>query len=69
MHRYLIEVKSSIAYIFLVIMQNAILSQKMLNFDVIVFIKSVFNKDENNCHNNIFWEKGSYKSYKYAILW
>ena len=68
MLRYLIEIKSSIAYIFLIIMQNAILSQKMLNFNVIVFIKSVFNKDENNCYNNIFCEKCSYKSYKYAVL-
>ena len=68
MLRYLIEIKSNIAYIFLIIMQNAILSQKMLNFNVIVFIKSVFNKDENNCYNNIFCEKCSYKSYKYAIL-
>ena len=34
----------------------------MMTFhNVLIFIKSVANKDKNNYHHNIFLEKGLYK--------
>ena len=37
-------------------------SEKILTFyNVILFIKSVVNKNKNNCYYNIFFEKGLYK--------
>ena len=43
--------------------------EKTLTFhNVVILIKSVFNKDKNNYYYNIFLEKCSYKLYKYAIL-
>ena len=36
--------------------------EKILTFyNVILFIKSVVNKNKNNCYYNIFFEKGLYK--------
>ena len=56
--------------------------EKLLNFhNVIIFIKSVFNRDKNNYYHNSFLEAGSYQLPKYndnkqvfawiinAILW
>ena len=35
---------------------------KRLTFhNVLIIIKSVFNKDKNNCYYHIFLEKGSYE--------
>ena len=61
--------------LFLVIMQESKLIHTILylykNIDfflVIIIIQSAFDKDKNNYHYNVFLEKRSYKSYKYAIL-
>ena len=35
--------------------------EKTLTFHVMIFIKSVFNKDKNNYYYNIFLEKGLYQ--------
>ena len=41
---------------------NSLPIEKILTFhNVIKLIKSVVNKNKNNCYNNIFLEKGSYK--------
>ena len=41
---------------------NSLPIEKVLSFhDVIMLIKSVVNKNENNCYYNIFLEKCSYK--------
>ena len=65
--RYLIVVKSGIIYIvshnhakFKVDSCDSLPPEKTLAFDnVIIFIKSVFNKDENKYCYNIFLEKAS----------
>ena len=54
---------------FLIIMQKLLLIHTILYFlekkltfhNVIMLLKSVFNKDKNNYYYNIFLEKGSYK--------
>ena len=41
---------------------SSLLIEETLTFhNVIILIKSVANKNENNCHYNIFLEKGSYE--------
>ena len=40
----------------------------MIFYNVIIFIKLVCNKDENNYYYNIFLEKNFYKYYKCDIL-
>ena len=51
--------------LFLIIMQvdsyDSLPLEKTLTFHVIIFIKSVFNKDKNNYYYNIFLEKGLYQ--------
>ena len=54
---------------FLITMQKLLLIHTILYFlekkltfhNVIMLLKSVFNKDKNNYYYNIFLEKGSYK--------
>ena len=66
--RYLIRVKSSIAYVIShyyakikVDSYNSLPLEKTLTFHIIIIlIKSVFNKDENY-HYNIFLERVSYE--------
>ena len=58
--------------LFLIIMQKLLLIHTILYFlekkltfhNVIMLLKSVFNKDKNNYYYNIFLEKGSYKLHK-----
>ena len=44
------------------------LQKKIFTLHVIKSIKSVLYKDQNHYYYNIFFEKFSYKKYKYAIL-
>ena len=37
------------------------LEKAMIFYNVVILIKSVFNKDKNNNNNNIFLEKTSYE--------
>ena len=65
--RYLIRVKSSIAYVISynyakieVDLYDSLPLGKTLTFhDVIILIKAVFNKDKNNYYYNIFIEQAS----------
>ena len=40
---------------------NSLSLEKPLTFHVIILIKSVVNKNKNNCYYNIFLEKGFYE--------
>ena len=55
--RHLLSVKSGITYIFLIIMQKLNLIHTMDFSNVIILIKSVWNKDKNNYYYIIFLEK------------
>ena len=65
--RYLIGVKSGITYTIShsyakikVDSYNSLPLEKTITFhNVIILIKSLFNKDKNNCYYNIFLEKAS----------
>ena len=70
--KYLISIKSGITYI---ISHNYAkikvdsydslpLEKTMTVHDVIIIVKSVFNKDKNNYYNNIFLEIASYELFK-----
>ena len=66
--RYLISIKSSItdiishnyAKIKIDSYDSVPLENTMTFHDVLILIKSVFNKDKNKCYYNIFFEKTSY---------
>ena len=64
--RYLIEVKCNIAYVIShnyakikVDSYDFLPLEKTMTFHVILRIKSIFNKDKNNCYYNILLEKFS----------
>ena len=66
--RYIISVKSGITYIIShnhektkVTSYNSLPLEKNTFHNLIILIKSVFTKDENNYYYNIFLEKGSYE--------
>ena len=67
--KYLISLKSSITYVFFhyyakikVDNYDYLPSEKRLTLhNFIILIKSLINKDENQCFYNIFLEKGSYQ--------
>ena len=64
--RYLISEKSGITSSnfarITIYSYDSLPMEKALTFhDVIIFIKSVFNKNKNNCYYNIFLEKGLYE--------
>ena len=66
--RYLVSIKSGITYIshnyakIKVDSCNSLPPEKAITFhDVIILIKSVFNKDKNNYCYNIFLEKATYE--------
>ena len=83
---YLIGVRSGIIYVISynhakikVDSYDSLPLEKTLTFHVIILIKSVFNKDENNCYCSMFLEKYVILCYtmlyyvilcyKYVILW
>ena len=67
--RYLIRVKSGIKYVIYcnyakikVDSYDSLPLEKTITFhNFKILIKSVFNKDKNNCYYNIFLEKASYE--------
>ena len=74
--RYLISVKSGITYIISqnyekikVDSYNSLPLNKAMTFhDVIILIKSVFNKDKTNYYHNTFLEKASYEMPKKQVF-
>ena len=75
--RYLIGVKSGVTNVAShnyakskVNSYDSLPLEKTMTFhNVIIFIKSVFNKDKNNYYYNIFLEKGSNKLPKNKFLY
>ena len=67
--RYLIGLRSGITYVISqnyakikVYLYDFLSLEKTMTFhNVVILIKSVFNKDKNNYYYNIFLEKASYK--------
>ena len=70
--RYFISVKSGITYIFSdnyakikIVCDDSLLLEKTMTLrNVIILIKSVWNKDKNTYYYNIFLEKTSYELLK-----
>ena len=72
--RYIISAKSGITCITFhsyakikVNLHNSLLLKKTI-FHAIILIKSVFNKDKNNYHHNMFLEKSSYQLSKKQVF-
>ena len=68
--RYLINIKSSIAFIISNNSYDSLTLEKTLTFhDVIILIRSAFNKDKNKYYYSILLEKACYELHKNRFLY